>query len=457
VLVSLPVAPGHGAGDSLLARAHAQQAARSDTLVKQAGPPRHGGVARLVPELTIGVVEGPAEYTFASVNDVLELRDGSVLVLEVPAPGTPSLRKYDAGGRLVRNIGGQGQGPGEFRGPNGLTQLADGRILLYDSPGRRINVYSAEGESTDTWLLPPLPVSSGGADNLRAAPSGALYLLTSLLDRSATNPNVRFRRVVLRLRSDGAVIDTVSPDLPEVEVPSVTRTQVSGSGTATSSFTAPYSPQAVWTWSPLGYLVSGITNRYAFELRIPPAPGTAGGVAAGVPARWRAGDAVLSIRRTTQAVAVSRAERADQRARLQAQLEAAPGTISGSMPEIPGTKPAYKRLQVDEGGRIWVQISMPSEKYDPEKDPTPGQPGAIMGGGFNRGGVSTSSQRGLVPPAPWREPAVYDVFEADGTYIGQVGVPYDTRIMRMRGDRVWGVVRNEDDVPVVKRFRIAWN
>ena len=51
---------------------------------------------------------------------------------------------------------------------------------------------------------------------------------------------------------------------------------------------------------------------------------------------------------------------------------------------------------------------------------------------------------------------VYDAIEPDGTYLGQVEVPAGVVSFVRRGDQVWGVEFDEDDVPRVARYRIAW-
>jgi hypothetical protein len=56
------------------------------------------------------------------------------------------------------------------------------------------------------------------------------------------------------------------------------------------------------------------------------------------------------------------------------------------------------------------------------------------------------------------EPVVFDVFEADGRYIGQVRAPRGFSMNPQpiaRGDHVWAVFRDELDVNYVARFRIG--
>src|SRR5687768_17044939 len=71
----------------------ARPAQRADTVVKQAGRAAYPSGGTLVAELTIGVVDGAQEYMFGNVRDVLELRDGSTLVVDDRAF---AIRQYDA-------------------------------------------------------------------------------------------------------------------------------------------------------------------------------------------------------------------------------------------------------------------------------------------------------------------------------------------------------------------------
>jgi hypothetical protein len=100
-------------------------------------------------------------------------------------------------------------------------------------------------------------------------------------------------------------------------------------------------------------------------------------------------------------------------------------------------KPFFKDIEIADDGRIWASISTPSERYDPPQRTSrlTGAPISIIG---------------------WREPTIYNVFDPDGTYLGQVAVPYNTRLLVMRADLVWAVAHDQDDVHYVKRFRIAW-
>ena len=102
-------------------------------------------------------------------------------------------------------------------------------------------------------------------------------------------------------------------------------------------------------------------------------------------------------------------------------------------PSIPNTKPSFQDVAVARDGRIWVRLPQPgylAETADPD-DPS--------------------------DVDEWAEPPVWDVFEPDGTYLGQVYGPdnLQTHPEPILGrDHVWAVTTDELDVEYVTRFRI---
>jgi hypothetical protein len=65
----------------------------------------------------------------------------------------PVVRAYGLDGSFIGDISRQGEGPGEYGSPALLTVHPSGRLFIYDSPNRRINVYTRAGEPLDTWPL----------------------------------------------------------------------------------------------------------------------------------------------------------------------------------------------------------------------------------------------------------------------------------------------------------------
>ena len=278
-------------------------AQRADTTVQIAARPVHAGVATLVPEISIGVFDGADAYMFGDVVEVAVAKDGSIYVFDRQVP---ALRKYDANGKFVKTFGRKGQGPGEYVSGGGLAVLPDGRVLLWDTGNWRINVYSPAGE-----LLTHLSTPSGLDGNATMITSramlvdtaGHIYLRSNIREpRSDASPAIGpGRQVWVRRKPDGTVVDTI-------EVPTFGRaprtlraTSTSGGGTASSSTNLPFDPLPAWTLSPLGHRVSGMPDRYAFEITRP-------------------GQPILSVRRDIKPDPVTAAERKEVRDRIETMM-----------------------------------------------------------------------------------------------------------------------------------------
>ena len=414
-------------------------AQRSDTVVRLAGRPLHAGVATLIEEVSIGVTTGADQYMFGEIGDMAVGRDGSMLIYDRQAR---VVRQYDAAGRHVRDFGRAGQGPGEYRAVSGVGVLPDGRVLVWDTAGWRINVYAPTGALLATWSTSSGMSPGGVASSARALlvdTAGIIWLRRrGPLDRArlVVGPEMYERR-----RSDGTVIDTITrPPFPRDEI-QLTATDASGRARHTSDL--PFSAPLVWRPSPFGYLVTGVPERYAFEMLIPRTAGTSS-----APATWRAGEPIISVRRDVRPEPVTRRERDSARTGILASMRRLDPAWSWSGPEIPATKPIYHDIMIGMDGRIWIPVI-------PEVTARLGSVSGPGGaGGGSRAPPSPSRLPRRDPPPP--RPALYDVFEPSGVYIGQVRIPPRTTVAVRRGDHVWAVVFDEDDVASVKRYRIAW-
>ncbi|MGH7447519.1 MAG: hypothetical protein ACREK1_12875, partial [Longimicrobiales bacterium] len=106
--------------------------------------------------------------------------------------------------------------------------------------------------------------------------------------------------------------------------------------------------------------------------------------------------------------------------------------MTADIPSVPAVKPPYRAFEAGSNGRIWVQRHVAAEKREPASEPREDGP----------------------PPLTWREPVVYDVFESDGTYMGEVRLPPRTSIHWIGRDHVWAVARGELDESYVVKLRI---
>jgi hypothetical protein len=98
------------------------------TVVNEAGSV-WGGNARLVEELSIGDETGEEPYLFGEVRSLGATRD-RIYVLE---RRLALVRVYDMSGAHLFDIGGEGQGPGEFNRPWGIAIDPAGRLLVQET------------------------------------------------------------------------------------------------------------------------------------------------------------------------------------------------------------------------------------------------------------------------------------------------------------------------------------
>jgi hypothetical protein len=286
-----------------------------------------------------------------------------------------------------------------------------------------VNVYAPDGAFQTSWS------TASGADGSFSFTTGRSLLVDTAarvyVKRPIFAPRGRQSRTVwIRYRPDGSVIDTL--EVPQFSFTPAEVHATSANGNSSSTGDVPFSPVPKWAMSPFGWLVTGIPTRYAFELHVPGKP-------------------IVSVRREVKAEAVSSHERDSARAAVEQRMRRTDPSWSWNGPEIPSTRPYYAGLAVGEDGRIWVPVV-------PELAPTIGSVSTTMGTtGFGRTGPPPSQSATGTP-----RPALFDVYEPDGSYVGQVQVPPRVSTAVRRGDYLWGIQLDDDDVQHVVRFRIAW-
>jgi len=367
-----------------------------------------GGAATLVPEISIGVMEGADEYIIGDPRSLAVAADGTILVLDVQIP---ALRVYGPDGGYLRDIGREGSGPGEYDSPDAMAVLPDGRIIVRDPPNSRISVFSPDGEWLEQWPL------AGGFNTSRrfyVDTSGRSYA-TTLLERGTSPWNWKYGLV--RYTADGEILDTVPAPVWDHDVAQLTASREGSS----SRRLVPYTAQVSWTFSPLGYMVGGLSTDYRVDL-------------------FQADGRVLRLERDWTPVPVAAEEADERRRRITQGLQRQYGSWRWNGPDVPDTKAPFKELFVSEQGNVWVTLS------------TAGV--ARMSAADAREEEQAS---GRLPLRFW-EPPAFDVFDPDGRFLGHVQAPESLGIEPepiVRGDYVWAVVRDDLDVASVVRFRIA--
>jgi hypothetical protein len=372
-----------------------------DTIVVRTISGSERGEMALVPELRIGAVEGADHEMFGEITGLAVGPSGRIYVYDRLVP---ALRSYDADGRYLGTIGRQGGGPGEYANSDGgLGVLADGRLLLRDPGNARMTVYSADGA-----YLESLPISGTTFTS---------FPLFTTADGGFYNPVFGGGQPMRLARHapDGTPGDTLPLPDRGVTAPQI-RAENAGSS---QSWRVPFTASAIWTFHPGGGYVSAVTDRYAIDVE-------------------RGDGTVLRMEREADPVPVSPAERAArEEAATRAMRNLEPGWRWNG-PPIPATKPLLSGVFAGTDRRIWAQLHQPGVRVaDEGRGPGPD---------------------GRAPVPQFREPAVFDVFEADGRYLGRVSAPEDLQAYPrpvFGPDHVWATVRDDLGVQYLVRYRIA--
>jgi len=367
-----------------------------------------GGTVTLQPEVSIGMVEGPDEYLIGDPRSVAVGPDGTVYLLDTQVP---VLRAYAPDGTYLRDIGRQGGGPGEYESPDGMTAMADGRVLVRDPGAARIVVFSGVGEFIEQWPL------SGGFNTSSPLHTDTLGQVYTLVLLNPGTPPWEWIMGVRRYSPTGEPLDTIRAPTWDYEPARLTASRENSS----TSSRVPFTADDHWTFSPLGYMVGGVSSAYRIDL-------------------YRSGEPVLRLERAFEPVPVHPEEAEERR---QAQIERFQrqyGSWRWNGPPIPETKPPFRDVIVSDEGNLWVQLSAEGS--------------AVMTQAEAREEELRSGRAQL----RYAEPIVFDVFAPSGEYLGQVATPEQFSAAPepiIRGDTVWAVQRDELDVPRIVRYHVT--
>jgi hypothetical protein len=368
-----------------------------------------GEPAELVPEVTIGVLEGEEHLMLGSVRSLAVGEDGTIFVMDGQIP---AVRVFDADGAYRTTLGRNGGGPGEFGGPDGgMAMLSDGRLVVRDPGNARLQLFGPDLEPAGTWPVIPGGLNTGTP--MFVGPGDTI--LTPVLANAGAE--VRDWRMGLqRVSPDGTIVDTLLVPRSDYDEPRIEARAGDAENRSVSVNSVPFSPTESWTYHRGGFFLHGVSTSYRVSLLRPGSP--------------------LRIERVTAPVAVAGGEKAEAEAQATRNMRGTDPNWRWNGPAIPDAKPPFQGIWVGRDGRVWVRVASAGvERDDPDYDPT--DPDSVED--------------------RWSEPVVFDVYEADGTYLGPVSAPegfwvYPTPVFD--GDRVWAVMRDELDVQRVVRFRV---
>jgi len=356
-----------------------------------------GDQLKLVEELRIGTrnADGPDSFGFLRAFAVFP--DGVVAVFD---QSVPALRLFDPFGKHLRTLGRNGAGPGEYRDDAmGLAVDRHGVLIMYDVRNSRLNRWKESGEVLPAWRWTASSLLYTMTRGLQVDSAGNTYIQ---ITTERPQPGRDLRRGLARLDPTGRLVDTLRE--PLIDGPDVAPT-------------VPFSPYKYWFLTRTGGAVSAWSGRYAITVSEPGRP-------------------PLRIERVTPQVFML----ADERRNYQEISDARSGIYRGNQTQPSSTvaqaKPYFSQLHADLDGRLWVQLHVTAVPFAaPAQRLQPGQP--------------------QLPPLRWREPVRWDVFQRDGSYLGQLELPSRARLAEAKGDRVWAIESGDDDEQYIVRYRIV--
>ena len=355
--------------------------------------------ARLVPEVSIGELDGPEEYLFGQIGSLAVDSDRNVYVFDEQAL---HVRVFDASGTHVTTLGREGEGPGEFGRAETIAVLPDGRLLVRDPGNMRVQVFDPASGGTEEWDYNSGNTYRAGAP-LYTDVRGRTFLLTS-------DPS--WDDIIILLGPDGTHLDTLpEPTMDHERV--MVRAETENSSVSSP---VPFTPRFFWAVHSSGQFLTGLSSDYRVDLE--------------------GDDGVLRIERAYDPVPVSDAERAYKRESLVRMVRFTVPDWTWDGPRIPDHKPVFNQLLTGRDGRIWVRLTTEGQRVENENH---------------------NPENPFSEPVTWRESTRYDVFESDGTYLGVVVPPdefsrYPDPVFD--GDLVWAVTVDDLGVQRVVRYRI---
>jgi hypothetical protein len=353
-------------------------------------------------EVRIGTVAGEPEYQFGLLAFVEVADDGTMYAMDIQAQ---EVRAYDADGNYIRTIGGPGAGPGEI-GQGAIFVFDDGHggLIVPDLGNQRVNRYGADGEPMGSF---PIALQAGvptrwGMDNsgrLIAQLRGLNVPGMAALDEG--DPIVAYD-------TTGAVVDTLAL-LPKGQT-------LAGMTEERLSMML-FAPEPLWDLDQTGSIYYALNDQYRILVNDP--------------------DGTLT-RIITRDVEKKPVEESDKNAILSGMREqyAQFGIPPAQIEQIMGavgfapTYPAFGQLFLGPAETLWVQRIRSARDM---------AEGAEEGFEFDPQDIGSPE---------------WEVFDADGRYLGVVTLPERFTPVNVKGDLLYGVWRDELDVQYIMRLRL---
>ena len=223
----------------------------------------------------LGTMAGEDWEQFGYVRSVAFDGAGN-LVLFDHLMGAQKVFVVGVDGRLLRQLGGPGEGPGEYASAGAIAVFADGRVVIVDLGRRGYHLFAAHGEF-ERLVRMAEPTGLTGTGRVTAQPGfdaviGVPTLATSMvITGAAFSTPVRFptshpfERTILS--GDETVTDTVAEAwLPPVDISDMDQTDLVNTAHRPTSELPEFSPELHWGVLPDGRVAFSDSATYAVKV-----------------------------------------------------------------------------------------------------------------------------------------------------------------------------------------------
>lgn len=359
-------------------------------------PPTSGAEATVLAEeeMRIGSVEEVGPSSFGMIRTIAVMEDGRIAVADAQAE---EVRLFDSEGQFLRTFGGEGGGPGELRGMQGVYLDPEGLLRVPEQQNARLSVFDPDMGFVRSYPFRLYSYSSQGPWTAAFDSAGQTLVASSGLFGEG-----RYWNMLRVYDSTMAQVDSVPyydyTDDGDRDHPGVWKISVGG---GTLHVGVPFYARPYEVLSATGDFFTTVDGGRELEITqwTPPGDTTLVIFSHRPPTPVKPSERDSALAETT--------ERLEERLPMEPRLDAS---------KIPAHKPPVYGLSLDDRGRLWARVS----------------------------GSGT-------------EPTLYDVFNQDGTHAETVSLPFrvDGSIPPItRGNELWAVVRDELDVQYLVRARL---
>lgn len=344
----------------------------------------------------VGGLDAGDEGQFSLVVGIDADASGRVYVADQQAR---RIQVFAADGSHVMTLGAPGQGPGEFGPALSGVYVSDTHVRAPDLTNQRVNLFTLDGDPDGS-----IPLLLTGGVPVRWDETGDGTLAAQLRGMAVEGmAELPLGDPVITVAGGDAEPDTLG------YLPKGASVSFAGGRPQIRLFES----EPLWDLDGSGRFVSAMNSNYRIEVR-------------------RDGVLERIITRPFQLRAVSDREK-DQILDMLRDLMLAQGIPPEAVPQVLGVTqfaehyPAFAQLLLGPDGTLWVQRIQTAEQV-------------AESGSFNPRDLGATD---------------WDVFDAEGRFLGGVEMPQRFQPLRLVGDVLYGIERDEFDVQSVVGVRIS--